>query len=76
MDGRGREWDVPPSPGVIEALYKATRKQLEDLQDQVRQYLSRNKELVGNAFTEDEIMHPYPILQVYELYRKVKRSHI
>ena len=52
------------------------RKQLEDLRDQVRQYLSRNKELVGNAFTEDEIIHPYPILQVYELYRDVKRSHV
>ena len=52
------------------------RKQLEDLRDQVRQYLSRNKELVGNAFTEDEIMHPYLILQVYELHRDVKRSHV
>ena len=62
MDGRGHEWDVPPSPDAVEALYKATRKQLEDLKDQVRQYLSRNKELVGNAFMEDEIMLPYPIL--------------
>ena len=61
MDGRRNEWDVRPSLSAVEALYKATKKQLKDLRDEVRQYLARNKELIGNAFTEDEIMHPYPI---------------
>ena len=70
------EWEVSSSPKSLETLYVAVQKQLDDLREEIKVYLSRNKNTWDNLLIEIELLIPHPLVKVYDLYFELDKSKV
>ena len=70
------EYEVLPSQKSFKALYVVVKKQLDDLREEVKVYLTRNKNTQGDLLIESELLLPQPLVKMYDLYLELEKLKV